>query len=235
MKRVNTKLRIKALVFDAYGTLFDTSSVITVCNELFPGHGEELNQIWRAKQLEYTWLRSVMERYEDFRKVTEDALIFACKTLNLPYDSSTIDHLMEAYLNLDPYPEVRQTLSALSNSLLAILSNGSPWMLKSLVKSAGLEGVFTHVISADEASIYKPSPHVYKLAVEKMGIERDSIGFVSSNSFDVNGAKSYGFWTCWVNRLNNTWDELGFSPDVTVNKLTDLVNIIKPNSGLNSH
>jgi|SRR5579884_1370093 len=227
MKEVNLKRGIKALVFDAYGTLFDVSSVVSVCNELFPDQGKELSQIWRAKQLEYTWLRSLMGRYEDFWKVTEDALIFACKALNLLCELSVCDRLMEAYLHLDPYPEVRQALSALSSYPLAILSNGSPRMLKALVESAGLEGVFVPIISADEAGIYKPSPRVYQLAPQKLGIDRGSIGFVSSNSFDVNGAKSFGFWTCWVNRLNNTWDEIGFLPDVTVNKLTDLTNILK--------
>lgn len=222
MKVVSLKRGIKALVFDAYGTLFDVSSVVSICNELFPDRGKELSQIWRVKQLEYTWLRSLMGRYEDFWKVTEDALIFACKTLNLLSESSVRDRLMEAYLHLDPYPEVQQALSALSNYSLAILSNGSPRMLKALVESAGLEGIFTHIISADEAGIYKPSPRVYQLAPQKLGIDRGSIGFVSSNSFDVNGAKSFGFWACWVNRLNNTWDEIGFLPDVTVNKLTDL-------------
>ncbi len=227
MKGVNLKQGIKALVFDAYGTLFDVSSVTSVCDELFPDQGKELSQIWRAKQLEYTWLRSLMGRYEDFWKVTEDALIFACKTLNLLCKSSVHDRLMEAYLHLDPYPEVQQVLSALSNYLLAILSNGSLPMLETLVESAGLEGIFTHIISADETGIYKPSPRVYQLASQTLGIDRGSIGFVSSNSFDVNGAKSFGFWTCWVNRLNNTWDEIGFLPDVTVNKLTDLTNILK--------
>jgi 2-haloacid dehalogenase len=224
---VNTKQRVKALVFDAYGTLFEVSSVISVCDEFFPGHGKELSQIWRAKQLEYTWLRSLMGRYEDFWKVTEDALIFVCKTLNLPCESPVCDRLMEAYLHLDTYPEVRYALSALSNYLLAILSNGSSRMLEAMVKNTGLEGMFTHIISADEVGIYKPSPRIYQLAVQKMGVDISSIGFVSSNSFDVNGAKSFGFWTCWVNRLNSTWDELGFLPDATVNNLTDVANILR--------
>ncbi|MGB7291713.1 MAG: haloacid dehalogenase type II [Thermodesulfobacteriota bacterium] len=227
MSGVNREQEIKALVFDAYGTLFDTNSVISICNELFPDHGEALSQIWRTKQLEYTWLRSLMERYADFWKVTEDALIFACKTLGLPCESSIRDRLMEAYLHLNPYPEVQQALNALSNYTLAILSNGSPRMLKAMVENAGLERTFTHIISADEVCVYKPSPRVYQLALEKIGLNHFSIGFVSSNSFDVNGAKSFGFWTCCVNRSNiNTWDELGFSPDVTVNSLKDLANII---------
>jgi 2-haloacid dehalogenase len=227
MKEVNTKQEIRALVFDAYGTLFDVSSVISVCDELFPGHGKALSQVWRVKQLEYTWLLSLMGRYKDFWKVTEDALIFACTTLNLPCKLSIRNRLMEAYLHLGPYPEVRQALSTLSNYTLAILSNGSLRMLKALVENAKLKGIFTYIISADEVGIYKPSPRVYQLAVQKMGVDISSIGFVSSNSFDVNGAKSFGFWTCWVNRLNSTWDELGFLPDATVNNLTDVANILR--------
>src|ERR687888_2180328 len=120
MKDINAKQGIKALVFDAYGTLFDTNSVISACNELFPDHGKNLNQIWRTKQLEYTWLRSLMGCYEDFWKVTEDALIFACEALNLPCEPSIRDQLMDAYLHLNPYPEVQQALSTLSNHTLAI-------------------------------------------------------------------------------------------------------------------
>lgn len=218
---------LKALVFDAYGTLFDVHSVIFICNQLFPEHGAILSQIWRAKQLEYTWLYSLMNRHEDFWKVTESALVFACKALNLPCEPATRTRLMDAYLHIDPYSEVQQALSTLSDYTLAILSNGSPKMLQAAIENTRLEGAFAYVISADEVKIYKPSPHVYQLAVQKIGIDRNSIGFVSSNPFDVNGAKSFGFWTCWVNRANQPWDELGFVPDVTVNKLIDLVNILK--------
>jgi 2-haloacid dehalogenase len=217
---------IKLLVFDAYGTLFDTSSVISLCNELFPGYGGELSRIWRSKQLEYTWLRSLMGRYVTFWKVTEDALFFACKRLNLSCELSARNRLMEAYLRLAPYPDVKIALSALSRYRLAILSNGSPFMLEAMLKNAGLEGVFAYVISADEVSVYKPSLLVYKLVVLKTGLGVNSIGFVSSNSFDVNGAKSFGLWTCWVNRSKNIWDELDLLPDVTVESLTELVDIL---------
>ena len=219
--------RIKALVFDAYGTLFDVHSVISTCNQNFPDQGAALSQRWRAKQLEYTWLRSLMGRYEDFWQVTESALVFACKSLSLSCPPGTRAQLMEAYLRLDPYTEVREALKTLSNYPLAILSNGSPRMLHAVVKSAGFEGVFSHVISVDEVKIYKPSPRVYQLASQKMSVPETAIGFVSSNSWDVIGAKAFGFWTCWVNRSAAPGDELGVTPDVTVKTLADLVDVLK--------
>jgi len=219
--------RIKALAFDAYGTLFDVHSVISACNQNFPDQGAALSQRWRAKQLEYTWLRSLMGRYEDFWQVTESALVFACKSLSLSCPPGTRAQLMEAYLRLDPYTEVREALRALSNYPLAILSNGSPRMLHAVVKSAGFEGVFSHVISVDEVKIYKPSPRVYQLASQKMSVPETAIGFVSSNSWDVIGAKAFGFWTCWVNRSAAPGDELGVTPDVTVKTLADLVDVLK--------
>ncbi len=223
---MKTKPEIKALVFDAYGTLFDVHSVISLCNQLFPGQGAALSQAWRAKQLEYTWLRSLMGYYEDFWRVTESALAFACQALNLPCEPATRAQLMDAYLHLEPYPEVRQALSALSDYPLVILSNGSPRMLQSAVESAELEGIFSYVISIDEIKIYKPSPRVYQLASQKLGVPETAIGFVSSNSWDVIGAKAFGFWACWVNRSNAPGDELGFTPDVMVHTLTDLVNVV---------
>ena len=219
--------RIKALAFDAYGTLFDVHSVISACNQNFPDQGAALSQRWRAKQLEYTWLRSLMGRYEDFWQVTESALVFACKSLSLSCPPGTRAQLMEAYLRLDPYTEVREALKTLSNYPLAILSNGSPRMLHAVVKSAGFEGVFSHVISVDEVKIYKPSPRVYQLASQKMSVPETAIGFVSSNSWDVIGAKAFGFWTCWVNRSAAPGDELGVTPDVTVKTLADLVDVLK--------
>jgi 2-haloacid dehalogenase len=221
------KRAIKALVFDAYGTLFDVHSVISTCNQLFPGQGPALSQMWRAKQLEYTWLRSLMGRYKDFWKVTESALVFACKSLNLPCPPATRAQLMEAYLHLDPFPEVPRALGSLSNYPLAILSNGSPRMLRAAVESSGLKGEFSQVISVDAARIYKPSPRVYQLACKKLRMAKGAIGFVSSNCWDIIGAKNFGFWTCWVNRSKAPQDELGFTPDVVANSLTDLVEATK--------
>ncbi len=215
------------MVFDAYGTLFDVHSVISICNRKFPGRGPALSQAWRSKQLEYTWLRSLMGRYEDFWQVTESALVFACKALDLPCPLETRAELMEAYLHLQPYPEVPQALEALSSYTRAILSNGSPRMLQAAVESAGLHGIFSHVISVDEVKIYKPSPRVYQLASQKLGVAAAAIGFVSSNCWDIIGAKSFGLWTCWVNRGRAPQDELGFAPDALAGSLADLAGALK--------
>jgi len=220
--------QLKALVFDAYGTLFDVHSVTSICDQLFPEHGAALSRVWRVKQLEYTWLRSLMGHYKDFWQVTESALVYACRDLNLPCRPAMCARLMDAYLHLEPYPEVRHALNALADYPLAILSNGSSRMLHSVVESAKLQGVFSLIISADEAKIYKPSPRVYDLVPRKMGLDKAAIGFVSSNYWDVAGARAYGFWTCWVNRANAPGDELGFTPDVIVNTLTELANVVKP-------
>ena len=213
---------IQALAFDAYGTLFDVHSVISTCNELFPEKGPALSQLWRAKQLEYTWLRSLMGRYEDFWQVTESALIFACRHLNLPCPPATRQKLMDAYLHLDPFPEVRQALQSLSSYKLAILSNGSPRMLAAVAESTGLKGVFADVISVDEVKIFKPSPRVYELASHHLKLPQDAIGFISSNFWDIAGAKSFGLWTCWINRAKASEEELGFRPNAIIGSLAEL-------------
>ncbi|MBI1882067.1 MAG: haloacid dehalogenase type II, partial [Chloroflexi bacterium] len=221
----NAGIGVKAMVFDAYGTLFDVHSVISLCNELFPDQGPALSQLWRAKQLEYTWLLSLMGRYEDFWEITAKALRFACRALTLPLEPDRQARLVEAYLYLETYPEVHQALTALADYPLAILSNGSPPMLAAVVSNANLQDTFAHVISVDEVKIFKPSPQVYRLVVDKLGLAPETIGFVSSNSFDIIGATAFGFRTFWVNRAANPLDELGFTPTMTINKLTDLVEI----------
>lgn len=221
------KKRIKALVFDAYGTLFDVHSVISACDQSFPGHGAALSQAWRAKQLEYTWLGSLMGRYKDFWQVTESALVFGCKSLGLSCLPDTRAKLMETYLRLSPFPEVQQALRALSGYSLAILSNGSPRMLKAAVESAGLKGIFRRTLSVDEAEIYKPSPRVYRLAPQKLRVSTSAIGFISANFWDIAGAKAFGFHTYWVNRSKAPAEELGLVPDETLSSLTDLVDVLK--------
>jgi 2-haloacid dehalogenase len=221
------KPRIQALAFDAYGTLFDVHSVIALCNRKFPGQGAELSKLWRAKQLEYTWLRSLMGRYEDFWMVTESALVFACRNLGLACPTETQRELMESYLRLDTFPEVKSALGMLRQHKLAILSNGSPRMLAAAVESAGLKGVFADVISVDEVKIYKSSPRVYALASQHLAVPADATAFVSSNFWDIAGAKSFGFWTCWVNRGKLPEDELGLKPDVTVNTLDGLITALE--------
>ncbi len=216
------KRAIKAVVFDAYGTLFDVHSVVRAGEELFPGRGAELSQLWRAKQLEYTWLRSLMGRYKNFWEVTEAALVFACKKLELSCPPAARKRLMDAYLALDVYPEVREGLRALSRYRLAILSNGAPHMLQAVVKHAGPAGMFAQVLSVNAVRIYKPSPRVYQLAPRKLRIPRAKIAFVSANFWDIAGAKAFGLVTCWVNRSGAPPDELGLAADIAVANLTQL-------------
>ncbi|MGH8750802.1 MAG: haloacid dehalogenase type II [Burkholderiales bacterium] len=223
MKR---KPQIKALVFDAYGTLFDVHSVINLCEEFFPGRGAALSQAWRTKQLEYTWLKSLMKRYQDFEKVTEAALKYACRSLKLDCTPQARAQLMQAYLYLNTFPEVKEALAALSGHKLAILSNGSPRMLKPLVKNNDLAKTFHAVISVDDVKIYKPDPKVYALASKKLKVKKNEIGFVSSNCWDVCGAASFGFRTFWINRGGNPAEELGFAPAAILTRLTDLIHLV---------
>jgi 2-haloacid dehalogenase len=216
------KTDIQTIVFDAYGTLFDVHSVVARCEREFPGHGPELSQLWRVKQLEYSWLRSLAGNYEDFWAVTESALKFACRSLNFACPPLTRQALMESYLHLDLFPDVKETLARLSQYKMAILSNGSPRMLAAAVENAGLQGVFADVISVDEVKIYKISPQAYSLVTQHLGVPSSVVAFVSSNFWDIAGAKSFGFWTCWVNRGKLPEDELGFKPDATVNNLAGL-------------
>jgi 2-haloacid dehalogenase len=217
---------IKALVFDAYGTLFDVRSVLGRCEEVFPGHGSDLTTLWRSKQLQYTWLRSLMARYEDFWQITQDGLVFACRSLGLAPSQEQIDYLMQAYLTLSPFPEIAAALDALSGIPCSILSNGTPTMLQSAVGNAGLEGKFQHILSVDEVRVYKPSPAVYQLAETHLGIPRNQIGFVSSNCWDVAGAKAFGFQAYWLNRKNEPLEVLGFQPDGIIRTATELIGVV---------
>jgi 2-haloacid dehalogenase len=214
---------IRAVVFDAYGTLFDVHSVIQRCDQLFPGKGAALSQLWRSKQLEYTWLRSLMARYEDFESVTRAALRVACRMLGLECPAAIEDALLQEYRQLKPYPEVVAAIAALGNRPLAILSNGSPAMLGPLVANAGLAGHFDAVISVDRLHIYKPHPGVYQLAVDELGVSRERIAFISSNFWDVSGATAFGFRTYWINRSGAQPDELGFRPFAVLTGLDQLV------------
>jgi len=214
--------RIKALVFDAYGTLFDVHSVVALGERMFPGKGGALSQLWRAKQLEYTWLRSLMGRYQDFTAVTAAALGYACTVLQLPLDADKSGQLMAAYNQLELYPDARDALAALTGLELAILSNGAPAMLAPLVKNAGLDKTFSAVISVDEVKIFKPAPRVYQLAPDRLGVAAGEIGFVSSNYWDAAGAKNFGFNVFWINRAGAQPDVLGAAPDVVLDKLTGL-------------
>lgn len=213
---------IHAVVFDAYGTLFDVHSVVRRCEEHFPGKGTALSQLWRSKQLEYTWLRSLMGRYADFASVTRAAVRFACRTLGLPLSEATEAALMDEYLRLAPYPEVRTALEALGGRRLAILSNGSPGMLEPLVANAGLAPLFHSVLSVDSLRVYKPHPSVYQLGVDRLGVSKERVAFISSNFWDVCGATSFGFRTYWINRPGAQPDELGFAPAAVLARLDEL-------------
>jgi 2-haloacid dehalogenase len=215
----------EAFVFDAYGTLYDVHSVVTRCESCWPGKGAQLSQLWRAKQLEYTWQRSLMQRYVPFSTVTREALAYACEALGLELTVAQMEGLMGEYLSLAAYPDVADSLEILKARKQAILSNGSPDMLLPLVQNSGLK--FDAVISVDELKIFKPAPQVYELAVTKLKTEKSKIAFVSSNCWDALGAKSYGFTVYWINRLKAPTDRLGFQPDGVLTSLRDIAQFAK--------
>ena len=208
----------RAFVFDAYGTLFDVHSIVEAARAITPDP-QTLSTLWRQKQLEYTWLRSLMGRYEDFWVVTGQALRFALRRLGITAGEAQIEALMSAYLALAPFPEVPAALRALSRVPLAILSNGSPLMLERAVRSSGLAGAFPHILSVDEVKVYKPSPRVYELAPKALALTPAEIVFVSSNGWDVAGAAAYGLTTCWCNRTNAPAEDLDATPDYEVERL----------------
>lgn len=194
-------MTIKAVVFDAYGTLYDIQSVATVTDQAFPGYGEAITQIWRMKQLEYTWLRSLMQRYADFSVVTHESLTYALDALGLSHEAATLKPILDKYLHLDPYPDAKATLAALAGRKLAILSNGDSGMLQALVTNSGFAPLLDATLSVDAAKIFKPSPKTYALVETKLGIAPHEVAFVSSNPFDVSGAKAFGFKVAWIERV----------------------------------
>jgi len=217
-------MTLEALVFDAYGTLFDVHAVVARCDEFWPGRGTVVSQLWRTKQLEYTWQRSLMERYSPFSEVTRDALAYACESLGLPLDETRKSVLMGEYANLSTYPDVPDALAALKagRRKLAILTNGSPDMIEPLVANRRMKDSFDAVLSVDPLKAYKPAPQVYRLAVERLGVAADRTGFVSSNCWDAIGAKSFGFRVWWINRTGAPVDRLGFAPDGILKSLGGL-------------
>jgi 2-haloacid dehalogenase len=228
---------IRALVFDAYGTLYDTQSVLAKAEQLCPGKGELIAQLWRLKQLEYTWLRTLLQDYANFWEVTRAALEFALKAAGVEPSEAIRAPLMDDYLNLDPYPEAREALAALAGRRLAILSNGSPHMLETLVRNTGLDQWIEAVISVDAARTYKPHPSCYALVEQRLGVAKGEVLFVSSNGFDVAGAKAFGFNVAWIRRsgagaptlygmLRGRAEELGHAPDHVVSSLTDLQKLL---------
>lgn len=214
-------MKPRAFVFDAYGTLFDVHSVVARAANL-PGDLQALSALWRQKQLEYTWLRSLMERYQDFWDVTEAALRAAVTQLKIQASDAELHGLMQANLRPSAFPDVTKALDALPGAPLAILSNGSPRMLASAVQHNSLTSYFAEIISVDRVRTYKPSPRVYALAPEVRGIPPEEILFISSNSWDVTGAKAFGYKVCWCNRSQRHMEHLGFSADFTITRLDQI-------------
>jgi 2-haloacid dehalogenase len=217
---------IKALTFDAYGTVFDVHSVVTLAEEMFPGKGKELSQLWRSKQIEYMFLRTIMGRYIPHDQNTEAGLKYSMKYLKLPGGESERKALMAAYEKLSPFDDARQTLPKLTGIKKAILSVGTQSLLSNLVSNAGIASQFDALLSVDEVKVYKPHPRTYQLAIDKFGLERHEIGFVTSNYFDVAGAKAFGFQVIWINRNSALPDELDLPPDVELNSIEQIPGIL---------
>ena len=219
-----TSVPVQAVAFDAFA-VFDPRPIFTLVEELFPGRGVELSKIWRTRQFEYTWLRTVARRYADFWQVTEDALVFAARDLKLDLDSKKRDRLMNAYLELQAWPDVPQALKSLKAAgiRLSLLSNFSKQMLESGIKKSRLDGMFEHVLATDAVKQFKPAPDAYEMAVDTLGLKREAIAFAAFAGWDASGAKWFGFPTVWVNRLNSPTEELSVSPDLTCGDLSGLV------------
>ena len=213
---------LKAVVFDAYGTLFNVNAVSAECDRCFAAMGTRLSQLWRSKQLEYTWLRSLMERYEDFGAVTEAALVHACRALGLELDGESRRALLQAYLRLTPYADAAPALRTLAPLPRVILSNGTPFMLHEVVRNAGFDALVDQILSVDDVKVYKPSPRVYAMACERLAATPRQIAFVSSNRWDVAGAASFGLRTFWVNRSGQAEDGLPGDPAAVFGDLAAL-------------
>jgi len=210
-------MTIQAIVFDAYGTLFDVYSIGALTEKLFPGRGAALAELWRDKQIEYTRLRSMCSMYKPFWEVTQDALVFSCRKLGLDLSLDAQNMLMGQYAKLQAFPEnlpVLQQLKAMGLKL-AILSNGNPEMLESAVQAAGMQGVFHHLLSVDAVKKFKTAPEAYQLGPDVFGLSPRNILFVSSNCWDVCGATWFGYTTFWVNRAGAPLEELGVAPNAT--------------------
>ena len=214
-------MAIRGYVFDAYGTLFDVHSVVEAGRAL-TADPVALSLLWRQKQLEYTWLRSLMGRYEDFWAVTEAALRHSVRRLGIAASDSALARLMDAYNRLACFPEVREALQRVAGRPRAILLNGTPRMLEAAVAASGLSGALEHVISVDRVKVYKPAPAVYALGPATLGIPADDLLFVSSNAWDVAGAKAFGYRVAWCNRSGAPADDLGLDPDMIVMRLDEL-------------
>ena len=217
---------IKAIIFDAYGTLFDVNSAAEKCKGKIGDKWEGFANYWRTTQLEYTWLRSLMNRHKDFWKITEDSLDKSMKFFKI--DNSMRNDLLDLYKVLSPFSEVKETLNKLKKKdfKLAILSNGTPSLLGNLVKNNNLENIFDDIFSIEEVGIFKPDSKVYELPVNKYNIKKDEILFLSANTWDVSGGGNYGYNSVWVNRNKNVFDNLDYQPLDEIHDLSELLEII---------
>ena len=217
---------VKAIIFDAYGTLFDVNSAAEKCKDKIGDKWESFANFWRTTQLEYTWLRSLMKRHKDFWQITEDSLDKSMKAFSI--DPSMKNELMNLYKVLSPFKEVPETLKKLKgkNFKLAILSNGTPSLLDELVKSNNLDKLFDDIFSVEEVGTYKPDSRVYDLPIKKYKIKNSEVIFLSANTWDVSGGGNYGYQSIGVNRNNNIFDNLDFNPSNQIKDLTELVNLI---------
>ena len=217
---------VKAIIFDAYGTLFDVNSAAEKCKDKIGDKWEGFANFWRTTQLEYTWLRSLMKRHRDFWQITEDSLDKSMKAFDI--DSSMKNELLNLYKILSPFEEVNETLKILKkkNFKLAILSNGTPSLLDDLVKSNKLDNLFDDIFSIEEVGIYKPDAKVYDLPIKKYKIKRNEIAFLSANTWDVSGGGNYGYQSIWVNRNNNVFDNLDYKFKFEIKNLRELTKLI---------
>ena len=217
---------IKAIIFDAYGTLFDVNSAAEKCKDKIGDKWEGFANFWRTTQLEYTWLRSLMKRHKDFWQITEDSLDKSMKTFNI--DLTMKNELLNLYKILSPFKEVPETLKKLKerNLKLAILSNGTSPLLNQLVKSNNIDNLFDDLFSIEEVGIYKPDARVYDLPIKKYKIEKSQVAFLSANTWDVSGGGNYGYQSIWVNRNNDIFDNLDYKPTNQIKNLSELINII---------
>ena len=217
---------IKAIIFDAYGTLFDVNSAAEECKDKIGDRWEGFANYWRTTQLEYTWLRSLMKRHKDFWKITEDSLDKSMKFFEI--DNSMRSDLLDLYKVLSPFSEVKETLNKLKkkNLKLAILSNGTPSLLENLIKNNNLENIFDDIFSIEEVSIFKPDSKVYDLPVNKYNIKKEEVLFLSANTWDVSGGGNYGYNSVWVNRNKNIFDNLDYQPLDEIHDLSELLEII---------
>ena len=217
---------IKAIIFDAYGTLFDVNSAAEKCKDKIGSKWEGFANYWRTTQLEYTWLRSLMNRHKDFWQITEDSLDKSMKAYEI--DSSMRNELLDLYKILSPFKEVPEVLKSLKEKdlKLAILSNGTPDLLEQLVKNNNLENLFDNIFSIEKVGIYKPNYKVYDIPIKEYQINKNEVAFLSSNTWDVSGGGNYGYNSIWVNRNNNIFDNLDYKPSDEIKNLKQLLDIV---------